>query len=1045
MTCWMSHSCSLMWVLVMTVAADKQECSEKYYKIADEVNGLASSCSPVDQTADPVRGVGLAGCQAACDELTGCNTVNFRVTDPNFVGNSTCYRKQCSDFKTAVCTLFTLHKNRDVYTKACGAPVLWPQSAVLDSMGLFHGMSCPSQAQSDAACAQASTRAIGQYCAERYFKIADEVNGLASSCAPVEQTADPVRGMDLVGCQAACDALDGCNTVNFRVTDPNFGGNSTCYRKQCSDFKTAVCTLFTLHKNRDVYTKANGAASLWDKHVELDSLGLFSGMRCKPRAYTNNTGAPVCERWATTNQSSNTCDVCWEWSRGDGALSSARDCMLWSKSSPTSVSMRCEQYSRSSLEKEAIAQRRIYLEENWPNVGLCNQQYTSGTVCTVTRQNRTCSVRDQVCHGEAQYGKIAGVLSAGWQVQPSVQDRNLCTMCPRGTYGHCDNACGYRSNFYWSNFGLGKIDIRMTPDKLLNLYQAFLQAQREETDDIPQELKFTDNIVNALSHDHPLRNLTLGPEYSVIQVGGVMITRRSQILQLARTRSSSNALLVLTISDKGVPVYSTCECSSCPRGKFQDALGKTSCKACDIVISSSSTEDLGATGPEACACLMSDGMFEDEVDGKPACLSCSWVRSGQKFAQGCPCPIGHYREFRALDESMFTCRACPIFHTTDEPDAHSDEECRLKGEFVVALNASAIALCLIASALFLSYLVFRRRIRKLEAAREKEMHFKLEEGLKTLTEFGHPMVLIAASDFLLREVSLLRTCHEGLRDIGGLRFIDSFEEFGAFARAGNKVLFYSYQWLSWDVRGPDDVQFKAMRHVIPFLLSETRVKMEKLYVWLDILAIPQKHPSLKQLAVDSLYSYAGAAHFLVIIAPESAHANLGLKADASSYKSRVWTRVEQLSHAATKGFSSIWLYAGGENFTQVEETWVRDAVNVFDGEMTCCRLKHAGGIPCDRLSLVATMVGLFYDIYVKAMNGVLDKEGEILWNMMKDDLQRVFPQTVRIDTETGVQEAVLFGDMIGRVRLYVENRKASRAFYERASSRRAELVMCDGH
>ena len=57
--------------------------------------------------------------------------------------------------------------------------------------------------------------------------------------------------------------MDRCNTINFRWTDPNFGGNSTCYRKRCEDFATAVCTLFTKHKSRDVYTKACGADNAW--------------------------------------------------------------------------------------------------------------------------------------------------------------------------------------------------------------------------------------------------------------------------------------------------------------------------------------------------------------------------------------------------------------------------------------------------------------------------------------------------------------------------------------------------------------------------------------------------------------------------------------------------------------------------------------------------------------------------------------------------------------------------------------------------------------
>jgi hypothetical protein len=59
---------------------------------------------------------------------------------------------------------------------------------------------------------------------ERYYKISDEFNGLATSCAAVDQAADPVVGLDQAGCQYACDMQEGCDTINFRWNDPNFNG-----------------------------------------------------------------------------------------------------------------------------------------------------------------------------------------------------------------------------------------------------------------------------------------------------------------------------------------------------------------------------------------------------------------------------------------------------------------------------------------------------------------------------------------------------------------------------------------------------------------------------------------------------------------------------------------------------------------------------------------------------------------------------------------------------------------------------------------------------
>lgn len=118
-------------------------------------------------------------------------------------------------------------------------------------------------------------------CATTYYKISDEANGLATSCAAVDQAADPVVGLDQNECQHECDKMEGCDTINFRWKDPNFNGTSTCYRKQCGDFKTAACTLFSKHKERDVYTKACGAGELWGKHVIGDAFtDLFAGVAC---------------------------------------------------------------------------------------------------------------------------------------------------------------------------------------------------------------------------------------------------------------------------------------------------------------------------------------------------------------------------------------------------------------------------------------------------------------------------------------------------------------------------------------------------------------------------------------------------------------------------------------------------------------------------------------------------------------------------------------------------------------------------------------------
>lgn len=46
----------------------------------------------------------------------------------------------------AACTLFSKHKERDVYTKACGAEELWGGHVIGDAFtDLFAGVACPNE------------------------------------------------------------------------------------------------------------------------------------------------------------------------------------------------------------------------------------------------------------------------------------------------------------------------------------------------------------------------------------------------------------------------------------------------------------------------------------------------------------------------------------------------------------------------------------------------------------------------------------------------------------------------------------------------------------------------------------------------------------------------------------------------------------------------------------------------------------------------------------------------------------------------------------
>ena len=55
------------------------------------------------------------------------------------------------------------------------------------------------------------------------------------------------------------------------------------------------------------------------------------------------------------------------------------------------------------------------------------------------------------------------------------------------------------------------------------------------------------------------------------------------------------------------------------------------------------------------------------------------------------------------------------------------------------------------------------------------------------------------------------------------------------------------------------------------IVPEHAHDISRLYIWIDILSIPQRNDTLKRLPVNSLHTHARQADALVIVAPDSEH------------------------------------------------------------------------------------------------------------------------------------------------------------------------------
>eukprot|EP00440_Ansanella_granifera_P046637 gb/GFBE01050506.1/.p1 GENE.gb/GFBE01050506.1/~~gb/GFBE01050506.1/.p1 ORF type:complete len:694 (+),score=174.43 gb/GFBE01050506.1/:1-2082(+) len=307
------------------------------------------------------------------------------------------------------------------------------------------------------------------------------------------------------------------------------------------------------------------------------------------------------------------------------------------------------------------------------------------------------------------------------------------------------------------------------------------------------------------------------------------------------------------------------------------------------------------------------------------------------------------------------------------------------------------------------------RKRELEKEREFQLNLKACQGRDSFANMAHPMVVINASKFLQLKENELRSLHEGVRDMHRLTILDTLDDVTKFFAIGQRrAVIFSYQWLSWSQKGPDAVQLEAMRSALHFYQKDNGVQMDDIYLWLDILAIPQCNREMQQLAVYSLYIYASKVNELIIIAPDSVHSDTGEVANAATYKSRVWTRVEQLAVLISSSPESIkmWKPTGLE---QVGDEWLRSVVSIFDADMTCCRLKHKGLMSCDKESLVKPLLGMWYKVLRDKQAGTESKGARIFFKYVQEMESSIFPKSFTFEAETYVEQRELFGDLLRRV------------------------------
>ncbi len=89
-----------------------------------------------------------------------------------------------------------------------------------------------------------------------------------------------------------------------------------------------------------------------------------------------------------------------------------------------------------------------------------------------------------------------------------------------------------------------------------------------------------------------------------------------------------------------------------------------------------------------------------------------------------------------------------------------------------------------------------------------------------------------------------------------------------------------------------------------------------------------------------------------------------------------------------------------------------DTVDVFHGEMTCCKMGHNNGTtPCDREKLVKPMMGLLVELYRDRHE---DAAARTIWDAIEPNLQQLYPKTFDYACGPGgrTERRALFGDLV---------------------------------
>mmetsp|Transcript_4705 Transcript_4705/g.13951 ORF Transcript_4705/g.13951 Transcript_4705/m.13951 type:complete len:497 (+) Transcript_4705:177-1667(+) len=343
--------------------------------------------------------------------------------------------------------------------------------------------------------------------------------------------------------------------------------------------------------------------------------------------------------------------------------------------------------------------------------------------------------------------------------------------------------------------------------------------------------------------------------------------------------------------------------------------------------------------------------------------------------------------------------------------------------YPIAAIVIAVLVVVIGLALFASR-AFRRekKTHKLEAERSVLVQEQVVSAQERVREFQAHFVTIPGDKFCA--LDRLRS-HERLRD--DLVVYDRIADVDAAMDRGTVFVFLSHQWLGFDHPDPGNLHYTAMVQAVNHVADDAKVELANIRVWVDFCSIPQENRSEQRLAIASLPTFASCCQYFVVVAPDTTHQVTQCACDIHSYRRRAWCRAEIMSCWARNGKSDMCFSTNsGLKPLAMEDEDLVEALDVFAGDMTCCRLGHPDGQPCDREDLMLPMLGLFADMY-RERHGRSRKAYETI----EPILDQIYPRAFEWNFEPpgaapAVETQILFGGLIDATKYAIDLAEAPR-------------------